>query len=50
MDNTPSGEPPEPDDPYAARVDVRALCIWTTEVTILGWLAELRPSFVRKSP
>jgi hypothetical protein len=48
MDNTPSGEPPEPDDPFAARVDVRALCIWTTEVTLLDLLAEFRPFFLRK--
>lgn len=42
-DNTPSGDA-EPDDPFIARLRVQAICIWTTEATLLDELGELTQS------
>ena len=39
-DNTPSGDA-EPDDPFIAYLRVQAICIWTTEFTILDQLEQL---------
>jgi hypothetical protein len=39
-DNTPSGDA-EPDDPFIAYLRVQAICIWTTEITLLDQLGHL---------
>lgn len=47
-DNSPAGEHSPPDDPFAAHVEVRALCIWTEEtMPLFDRLRELTGVVVR---
>lgn len=50
-DNSPSGEDSAPDDPFIASLEVRAICIWTTDtltpweqlVRVVGNILRIRP-------